>query len=273
MRRACAGGAATRGLKGRSSLRIWDTFLFRDELDLLECRLVQMENWPVWRHVLVESPLDHQGHLKPLVFAENAERFAPWKDRIVHVVADLPESGQPMDREAAQRDAIRGGLTDANPDDWLILADVDEIPNLKAMDAALDRRECVLEMTCCMFAVDWLWGLPLRTSVLCPAGGSRSLSVARRDGWNHNPVVSNAGHHLTWLGGQEGIDAKITSHCHVECNEELEDGNRYDVFYREGHNPFSRFGYGGKMIPVDVDETWPRWVRERRCPPGWFRPR
>ncbi len=254
-------------------MRIWDTFLFRDELDLLECRLVQMENWPVWRHVLVEAPVDHQGHQKPLVYWENRERFAPWKDRIVHVVADLPEHADPMDREAAQRDAIRGGLTDTAPDDWLILADVDEIPNEKGMAAALDRRECVLEMTCCMFAVDWLWGLPLRTSVLCPMGGARSLSVARRDGWSFNPVIPAAGHHLTWLGGQQGIAEKMDAHCHVECNTDLAMGNAVDGFYGQGRNPFSRFGYSGMMIPVDVDETWPRWVFERRCPPGWFRPR
>lgn len=257
-------------------MKIWDTVLFRDELDMLECRLVQMENWPVYRHVLVEAMVDHQGHPKPLVYMENQERFAPWKDRIRYVVVDemreMADAG-PMEREAAQREAIRRGLDGSQPDDWLILADVDEIPNLKAVDAALDRRTCVLEMKCCIFAVDWLWGAPLRTSVLCSVGSVGSFASARRDGWSSNPAVSNAGHHLTWLGGQDGIAAKIESHCHTECNEELEDGNTHDVFYREGHNPFSRFGYGGRMIPVDVDETWPRWVRERRCPPGWFRPR
>jgi hypothetical protein len=30
---------------------------------------------------------------------------------------------------------------------------------------------------------------------------------------------------------------------------------------------------GTKMLPVDVDATWPRWVYERRCPANWFRPR
>lgn len=253
-------------------MRIWDTVLFRDELDLLECRLVQMENWSVYKHVLVESTVDHQGHPKPLVFAENAERFAPWKDRIVHVVADLPEHANPMDREAVQRDAIAGGMGDANPGDWVILADLDEIPNDRALAAVQGRRTGVLEMVCCIFAVDWLWGAPLRTSPIRAVDGISSFSSARREGW-HGPVIPRAGHHLTWLGGQDGIDAKITSHCHTECNPDLEDGNRYDVFYREGHNPFGRFGYHGRLIPVDVDSTWPRWVYERRCPPGWFRPR
>ena len=257
-------------------MRVYDTFLFRNELDMLECRLTQMDDWPViWRHVLVESPVDHQGHPKPLVFAENRERFAPWKDRIVHVVADqlvTMTGASPLDREGAQRDAIGRALGHASPDDWLILADVDEIPNGNALAAIQEHRTGVLEMTCCIFAVDWLWGLPLRTSPIRPVGGVRSLCAARRDGWN-GPVIPAAGHHLTWLGGQDGIAAKMAAHCHVECNAELADGNTYDVFYGEGHNPFGRFGYGGKLLPVDVDETWPRWVWERRCPPGWFRPR
>lgn len=258
-------------------MKIWDTFLFRDELDMLECRLVQMDDWPVWRHVLVEARVDHQGHPKPLVYSENKERFAPWADRIVHVVADkLPEMGgaSPLDREAAQRDATIRGLDGASQDDWLILADVDEIPNEVALAAVENRQRGVLEMTCCIFAVDWLWGSPLRTSVIREVRDVWPVSAARRDGWNAYRPVPVAGHHLTWLGGRDGIAAKTAAHCHIECNPELAAGYDDDRFYHDGVNPFARFGWpSGSLIPVDIDGTWPRWVRERRCPPGWFRPR
>ena len=263
--------------KRNPAVKIWDCFLFRDELDLLECRLVQMDEWPVWRHVLVEARVDHQGHPKPLVYAENKERFAPWADRIVHVVADeLPGMAEasPMDREAAQRDSTIHGLGGASAGDWLILADVDEIPNEHALAAVQDGQRGVLEMTCCIFAVDWLWGQPLRTSTVLPARGLGRLSAERRDGWNAGPVIPEAGHHLTWLGGRDGIAAKTTAHCHVECNGDLEAGYDDDRFYHDGVNPFARFGWpSGSLIPVDIDSTWPRWVREHRCPPGWFRPR
>jgi beta-1,4-mannosyl-glycoprotein beta-1,4-N-acetylglucosaminyltransferase len=257
-------------------MKIWDSFLFRDELDILECRLVQMEDWPVWRHVLVEARVDHQGHPKRLVYAENKERFAPWEDRIVHVVADeLPAmtAAGPMEREAAQREAIRGGLDGASADDMLIVADVDEIPNDVALDVVKQGRTGVLEMTCCMFAVDWLWGLPLRTSPLTRVGDVQSFRAARRDGWNSGVVHPGAGHHLTWLGGTQGIAEKMNAHCHTECNADIAEGNADGSLYAEGANPFGRFGYHGNLLPVDVDETWPRWVRERRCPAGWFRPR
>jgi len=255
-------------------VRIFDTFLFRDELDMLECRLVEMDSWPVYTHVLVEATLDHQGHPKPLFYAENKERFSAWSDQIVHVVVDdLPAGAAPMDKEAVQREAIGRGLTDAEDSDWIILADVDEIPNGKALETVLNQQPGVFEMVCCMFAVDWLWGRPLKTSVSRPVGGITSFAAARRDGWTKGPELPGTGHHLTWLGGKQGIQAKMDSHCHTEVNDALNHGNGDDLFYREGHNPFGNFGYTDQLIPVDVDDTWPRWVRERHCPPGWFRPR
>lgn len=254
-------------------MRIWDTFLFRDELDLLECRLVQMDDWPVYRHVLVEARVDHQGNPKPLWYAENRERFAPWKDQIIHVVAEDMPQASPLEREGAQREAIGQGLTVVSSGDWVLLADVDEIPNRQLLAAVDAGTPGALMMTCCIFAVDWLWGRPLRTSALCRAGDVTSFAQARRSVSAGGAEIPDAGHHLTWLGGQEAIAAKAQSHCHVELNPHLEAGKADDRFYREGQNPFGQFGWTGPLVPVDVDETWPRWVHERRCPAGWFRPR
>ena len=44
--------------------------MFRDELDMLECRLRELED-VVYRHVLVEAPVTHRGDPKPLYYAEN----------------------------------------------------------------------------------------------------------------------------------------------------------------------------------------------------------
>ena len=44
----------------------------------------------------------------------------------------------------------------------------------------------------------------------------------------------------------------------------IADGTRY----RSAEN-----GGGLPVVPVDVDGSWPAWIRERKCPPQWFRPR
>ena len=49
-------------------------------------------------------------------------------DRIVHVIADVPEScPSPWEREAVQREQALPALADAAPDDVVLVADTDEI--------------------------------------------------------------------------------------------------------------------------------------------------
>ena len=249
---------------------------------MLECRLIQFEGFPVYRHVLVEAAVDHRGNAKPLYYTENRERFAPWADQIVHVVADdmpaAPGRAGAFEREAAQRDATSRGLADADPEDWLILADVDEIPNAAAMQRVQNQETGILEMTFCLFAADWVLGR-IRTSVICQAGPVTSCSKTRRDGWGWYRF-GGTGHHLSWLGGQAGIAAKIASHCHEEADASLAARNSGDELYRQGANPFTAFPeLSGPLTPVDVDETWPAYVwnrvlgKEPCAPANWFRPR
>ena len=108
---------------------LWDTFMFRDELDMLEARLTELEDSPVYRHVLVEATTTHTGIPKPLYYDGNKERYARWADRIVHVIADVSNEPHPWAMEHAQRNHIWAAIADADPDDIVILGDVDEIPS------------------------------------------------------------------------------------------------------------------------------------------------
>lgn len=262
-------------------MTIFDTFPFGDELDMLECRLTEMADHPV-THVLVEARTDHQGNPKPLYYADNAERFAPWKDRIVHVVAEgLPSVSQapdPWAREHAQRENIWRGLTTAGPDDVVLLCDVDEIPSPAAL-AIQPAGMVALNMRLAMFAVDWVHPEPTRIAV---AGRYRDLPAlwwARNNGpRSEMPLVTGAGWHFTWLGGPAEIERKARRHCHLEMNQMILDGNAAGKLYEQGwtwHRPGAiwPFGLDTQMDPAEIDESWPVWIRDRRCPPSWFRPR
>jgi hypothetical protein len=257
------------------------------EFDLLECRLVQSEDLPVYRHVLVEAPLDHRGHPKPLYYAENRSRFAAWEDRIVHIVAeDLPTAEQAADpwvREAAQRDATAAALGGVTGDDWLIIADLDEILNARAIEYIQAGQRGILELTVCIFAVDWLWGQMKCTPVMPAAflGKYGSVHEARRQPWHEGPVLPGGGHHLTWLGGQDKVRAKLAAYPHTEVEPGVLAALENDAFIRQGTNPFRPYmGWGPEMLtPADVDETWPKYIYNRVtgkkpcAPPEWFRPR
>lgn len=64
-----------------------DAFIFYNELEMLSYRLSTLYSH-MDAFVLVESTLTFTGNAKPLFFNENRERFAPFLDKIVHVVVD-----------------------------------------------------------------------------------------------------------------------------------------------------------------------------------------
>jgi hypothetical protein len=257
----------------------YDVFMMNDELDILEMRLLELQEVEDLRHVLVEAPLDHQGHLKPLFYADSRERFSAWNDRIIHVVArDLPsaeETPNPWARENAQREHARIGLKDADPGDIVLHGDLDEIP--RAWAAAYDPRGGI---TCMMmrdhaFAIDWQAKAEFWGTMITPLRNVYTFS-ALRELRHQVPVINEAGWHLNCLGGPEAIRAKLGSFCHLEMRELLERGIDGGYFYerglRWGPPPDLRLGEE-QLEAVDVDSTWPRWIREGNAPASWYRPR
>jgi hypothetical protein len=250
---------------------IWDAFMLHDELDVLECRLYELQDVPNLTHVIVEANVTHQDRPKPSYFLDHADRFAPWKDRIVHVWATgLPtfeENPDPWAREHAQREHIARGLKGAAAGDVIIQSDVDEIPKSIVVRNLRPRGAVALEQRCFSMAVDWQHPEPWRGPVATTVANVRTFT-AMRDARNFAPHLPNAGWHLGWLGGQDAQLRKLNAFCHPEIAPKTLKGIGANTFLADGFH-FD----GAKLIPVDVDDTWPRWIVEGRCPPTWFRPR
>ena len=68
-------------------MKIYDGFIFFNELDLLDIRLNTMYD-VVDYFILVESSVTHQGTPKPYIFEENKERFSKYLDKIIHIKID-----------------------------------------------------------------------------------------------------------------------------------------------------------------------------------------
>lgn len=256
--------------------RRFDTFPFNAELELLECRLTELYD-AVDAFVLVEARVDHQDHPKPLHYMENRERFAPWKDKIVHVVAqDLPtwvdDSGV-WAREHAQREWIGSGLAelDAEPDDIVLQSDVDEIPRALHVRNVNPQgnKSVAFGQRGHFWAIDWEYPPGWCGTVARRFGAIQSEhGFARmRDTRNTADRLPNAGWHMSWLGGKEAALRKVGSFCHPEVRDRIV--ANYEQYYREGVHVD-----GIKMRPVDVDKTWPRWMLEPgNVPDVWLRPR
>lgn len=266
-----------------------DTFIFggggESCLDMLQCRLEELDDSPVTRHVVVESERDHQGRAKPLWYREAGDRFSAWRDKITYIVASLPPESEfidPWQREHMQRMHIAAAVLDTPPGDFVLLADVDEIPSpyaLEFMARGVDGMRA-FNMRLAMFAVDWVHEEPTRIST----GGLRHnlgvLPEQRDNAYRITlPLVQDAGWHFTWLGGPEAIRSKADQFCHLELRDMILRSNEERLLYEQGYTwhgdtgPYPPPHATVQQLAVEVDETWPSYIRERRCPDSWFRPR
>ena len=107
--------------------RIYDCFCYFNEDMLLELRLETL-----WNHVdyfvISEAVYTQVGQPKPLNF--DIGKFAKYRDKIRYLVVDHLPPGEPgfWKNENYQRNYLINGLSDARPDDWILVSDLDEIP-------------------------------------------------------------------------------------------------------------------------------------------------
>src|SRR3954471_6296320 len=109
-------------------MRVFDTFPFDGELDLLAHRLEQTYDL-VDAFVIVEAAQTYSGAPKEPTFAAERQRFDWASDKLRHVRLDFLGGPQrsPRERAAFQRDAVRIALREAQPEDAVLLFDVDEV--------------------------------------------------------------------------------------------------------------------------------------------------
>ena len=131
-------------------MKIFDCFMYFDEDIVLDVRLNTLhEN--VDYFVIVESRFTHKGEKRNLKF--DTKKFSRFKDKIIYLVYDNQPSKiesvnkndtedakstkyifNAIHRENGQRNFILEGLKRADDDDYIIISDVDEIPNLKEIN-------------------------------------------------------------------------------------------------------------------------------------------
>jgi len=260
-------------------MRVFDTFMFFNEVDMLLCRLMEM-NAVVDQFILIESMETHQGQKKPSHYLDNRERFRPWSEdgRILRIEAELGKT-RPVEREREQREWTERGLLRAGaaPGDIVLHSDVDEVPTAEAvrqLDDELYRNSrrspfIALEQRLCCFAVDWEHPAGWASARAARYGSIASFDRMRNGLPSNIPSLKRAGSHLSWLGGPGKAADKLSAFMHTE---ESIQGQRRKMLsgrhYREGYHVD-----GMKLRPVEVDASWPVYVSRRLCPLEWFRPR
>ena len=131
-------------------MKIYDCFMYFDEDLLLDIRLNSL-NDHVSKFIITEATYTHNGNPKKLNF--NIKNFKKFENKIEYIVVDQePENIQTINssdleskkgeklilngyaRDNYQRNELRRGIQNAEPDDIIIVSDLDEIPNLKNLN-------------------------------------------------------------------------------------------------------------------------------------------
>lgn len=237
---------------------IWSLTPFFHELDVLEIRLATLDP-VVDKHVICESTRTHTGRRKPLYFQENADRYAQWADKIVHVVVDnMPPALSRADeyvwpREKHQRRCLLKGITELSRDDTFLLSDCDEIPH---PDAVRHVEEPEL-LPCFMHGgrLNWRWtGEPEDGFVICrlfPASeivaADGDLEVVRLRPWSSRPGTP-VGWHLSYMAH---VEEKLLGFAHQEMSPDATEERRA-AFVEAGTDLFGRPERHAEWVGLDA---------------------
>lgn len=207
----------------------YDCFLFFNEVDLLEIRLNELDEF-VDRFVIVECVESFQGNEKPLYFLENRDRFNRFSKKIIHIIVEEKLLNViPWERESYQRNQIMRGLTDCKDSDTIIVGDIDEIirgslisktiSDLKESPSSLfgfSQRMHHFFFNTYYTATQWessppIWVGSVATSYKIV---SELTPQILRDRRSTDQVIPNGGWHFSSIGGAKAVEYKTNNFSH-----------------------------------------------------------
>lgn len=239
----------------KSNAKVYDCFLFFNELDILEIRLNELYEH-VDKFVLVESVETFRGNLKPLYYEENKQRFEKFADKIIHVVVeDRFDSWNPWHVEEYQRNQIMRGLKECQPDDTILVSDVDEILRASVLPEIYSGLyiEKKAYIQCIQIFYRYYFNVKDYTGKGTCATTYENLCKTTPNSFRVShagyPMVLNGGWHFTSMGGLAAFTKKLESFSHHELDRPENKTMKYVYDYMRNNCAF-----------VPIDQTFPKYV-------------
>lgn len=267
-------------------MKIFDTFTFYNELDLLELRMNILGD-VVDYFVINEATITFTGKEKPLYFLENKDRFNKWKNKIIHhVTVDDNETlekfwdGVPHHRSMMEDDiyqlpihyqracfhkdsAIYALLDHAQDDDIILTGDADEIANPEVIKSISEWFDPInhyvlkgpvyyyyLNLLC---EKEWM-GTRVSTMKMLKSMSVDKLRQSHQNAWK----VEDGSWHWSFFGDADTVRAKMDAYEHQE-NNLPEFRNSMEDRIQKGIDPFGRdYLYTPQVVPID--DTFPEYI-------------
>ncbi len=288
-------------------MKIFDCFMYFDEELLLDLRLNYLNKF-VDKFIIVESNYDHKGEKKKPNFKR--EKFKKFDDKIEYILIDeqpkdidevkfddkSPDTSakyilNAVKRENFQRNYIKNCLSEANDNDWIIISDVDELPNLKNIDFKNIKNQFIFfkqEMMYYKFNLKienftWVGTKACRMKNLLSPQWLRNIKDRSYPWWRLDTFFSKSkyrsikfiddgGWHFSYLKTPEEIEKKLKSYLHHREYELNPIGvkkikklikQKETIYNLKIDQRLNQFGGGNKLSKVNIN-ILPKYISENK---------
>ena len=277
-------------------MKIYDCFMYFDEDVVLEVRLNFLNQF-VDKFVIIESEYNHKGEKRLPQFDIN--KFSRFKNKIEYIlINEIPKGIETIKeddhkkiiygksifnawkRENLQRNKITQGLFNANQDDWIIISDLDEIPNLNKINLKETKSKLVFfrqDMMYYKFNLKlenyiWVGSKACKMKDLKSPQWIRDIKDRNYAWWRidtffsekkYNDIlfIENGGWHFSYLKNPREIEKKLKSYLHhidYDFNpvgekkiKEMID-NKKTIYNLEADQRVNQFDGGNKLTKIDI---------------------
>jgi beta-1,4-mannosyl-glycoprotein beta-1,4-N-acetylglucosaminyltransferase len=281
--------------------------MFFDEEMLLDLRLNILDKF-VDQFVIVESSYTHSGKGKKLIFDIN--KYSKFKKKINYIVLKDPPKGieeinnsdsegeisrkeilNALKRENLQRDTILKGLKDADKNDWIIISDLDEIPDLTNINFNIIKNKIIFfkqkvfyyKLNLELKKLRWIGTKACRKKHLKSPQWLRNIKDKIYSKWRidilfaekkYNDIffVENGGWHFSFVKKPEDIEKKLKSYLHhreydidpvgIDKIKNLINSKSVIYDHRVDQTQY-KFGGGQKLEKIDL-EFLPRYISSNK---------
>jgi len=207
--------------------------MYFDEDMLLDLRLNVMNKF-VDFFVIVESKYTHQGKVKDKKL--NLSDFKKFKDKIIHIYNESKfENYNSWEKENFQRNLIMEGINKAQPDDYILISDLDEIPNPKKLQNIYKHKYSVFNQSVFYYKfnlkniseTNWYGTRCCKKKYLISPQKLRNEKIKNYPFWRLDKIykkkfniIEDGGWHFTYIKTLSDIKKKIKSFAHKEFNKD-----------------------------------------------------
>ncbi len=223
--------------------------MYFDEDVILDLRLNYLNPY-VDKFVIVESKFTHSGKKKELLF--DIKKFKNFENKITYLSIDHePEEIQIVNeqdnhidksskcifnatkRENYQRNYLSKGFEDADPEDVILISDIDEIPNLEKIKFKSIKNKLIFfqqkifyyKFNLCLNLENWVGTKVCKKKDLVSPQWIRNIKDRNYPFWRLDILfsknkyqniyfVTNGGWHFSYLKNAKDIEKKLKSYLH-----------------------------------------------------------